>query len=568
VFLIHYGLKGFFVRFDDMLATVNAHPTDESGALAAAWMQTIDILAQQRGSINAEQRKHAFARLNTLRSRVPVDRRRAIAAGLAARPLSADTVAFLGADAPVVAAPVLMTVDLSVADWERILPRLPQPSRALLRERRDLPESIKAILSGLGAQATALPAREPAENAFAGAPIGADKNEAERVGTTQISDLVDRIEDFRRHREANLAGATRSAALNLSDTAKESVTAFRFETAIDGVILWIDDGSRGAVIGMSISVIAEVGMHGVDGHAAGAFRKRTPFRNARLSIPGTGEMAGVWLISGTPWFDAEHGRFQGYRGSARRPTRDEYPVVPRLGLLGEGLPPDSVRQLVHELRTPLNAIRGFAEMIDSQLLGPVAMAYRDRAQAIIEDSRRLLWLFDDLDSAAKLDRGDHTHGAAAHSDARRLLSRVATDLTAMTEARDIHLRIVAGNDHAALAVDQATAERMYARLLSTVVGLAAPAEMISAHLLVLANRVTLTVDRPQSLAGRSEQDLLDPGFAPVGNWPDGPALGLGFALRLIANMARAAGGQLIVSDGDIALMLPAPADTATNGVLR
>src|SRR3546814_11097006 len=67
-----------------------------------------------------------------------------------------------------------------------------------------------------------------------------------------------------------------------------------------------------------------------------------------------------WRISAVPFFDRHHGRFTGYRGTARRPRADESATHLRAnpGLYGSGLAPDSLRQLVHELRTPPNALVG------------------------------------------------------------------------------------------------------------------------------------------------------------------------------------------------------------------
>jgi signal transduction histidine kinase len=66
----------------------------------------------------------------------------------------------------------------------------------------------------------------------------------------------------------------------------------------------------------------------------------------------------------------------------------------------------------------------------------------------------------------------------------------------------------------------------------------------------------MTVVRPRALAGRDEKMLLDPGYNPDGNWPDAPVLGLGFALRLIRNLALACGGTLEIDSTRFYLCLP------------
>jgi hypothetical protein len=71
-----------------------------------------------------------------------------------------------------------------------------------------------------------------------------------------------------------------------------------------------------------------------------------------------------------------------------------------------------------------------------------------------------------------------------------------------------------------------------------------------------AMMLRLAIDRPAAIFGVEESDLLDPGYSPDGDWPGAPALGLGFALRLIRNLAEAVGGVLVVDDARFALYLP------------
>ena len=66
----------------------------------------------------------------------------------------------------------------------------------------------------------------------------------------------------------------------------------------------------------------------------------------------------------------------------------------------------------------------------------------------------------------------------------------------------------------------------------------------------------LAIGRPRAIAGLDESDLLDPGYSPDGDWPGAPALGLGFALRLVRNLAEAVGGALEIEPDAFVLYPP------------
>ena len=60
----------------------------------------------------------------------------------------------------------------------------------------------------------------------------------------------------------------------------------------------------------------------------------------------------------------------------------------------------------HDLRTPLNAIGGFADLIESGVLGPVTDGQRDAAFRIRRAQKHLLALIDDILHIAKAERGE------------------------------------------------------------------------------------------------------------------------------------------------------------------
>lgn len=375
---------------------------------------------------------------------------------------------------------------------------------------------------------------------------------------THIRDLVARLDSFRKDRDGP-AGAGPKAS------------SFRWETGADGVILWVEGVHRGPLIGQTIASPASTGGFGADERAADAFKKRSPFRDASFCVTGSGPASGNWRISGVPFFDAREDRFLGYRGSARRPRAEEESISalsPAAGLFGTDLHPDSLRQLIHEIKTPLNAIVGFAEMIDGQYLGPAADGYRARAAAIRQEAARLLSAVEDLDTAARIETSRFPVEESM-IDLQSLLRRLHGDYIEIARARGALLSLDFGPGLPAARVEPESAERMIARMLAATLGLAVKGEALSARMVLEkgdgGNMLCLSISRPRAIAGRREDELLDPGFTPEGDWPEAPALGLGFALRLVRNLAETVGGSLVIAADSFVLQLPAAGSAMRRG---
>jgi len=538
------------MRFDDMIATVLAGSAERPQARVAQWRQLVDLLAQRRAGGVPETRAAAFAFLRASRDAIPAVIREQSARSLVGLAVDPELVVYFAEDRATVAAPLIRSVRFSGQDWLALLPRLGPTARALLRHRRDLPAEAGRALHAFGASDFVLHGEvaEPAETAPAG-------------GESQIRELVERIEAYRRDREAPAPAAE-----------AEPAESFRWEAGVDGVIRWVDAEARGAVVGESIAASAETGRHGVDGQAAGAYEKRSPFRDARLRVAGAGALAGDWRISGVPFFEPVRGAFLGYRGSARRPRIDEtaHSEVGHDGLFGPDLPPDSLRQLIHELRTPLNAIMGFAEMIEGEYLGPAAPVSRDQAGDIVGQARRLLSAVDDLDTAARLE----THRLELNegvTDAGALLARLHDSYGRVARQRGAEILLTIAADLPQAAVAAEAAERMFGRVLAATIGLAEADEKLLAGLerATFEGRemLVLSLDRPRAIAGADEQALLDPGYSPEGDWPAAPVLGLGFALRLVRNLAEASGGALLIENEAVRLLLPARIESSESKAL-
>jgi signal transduction histidine kinase len=434
--------------------------------------------------------------------------------------------------------------------------------------------SIASVARGLPVVAEAL--RQTSQDAADAAPVDEPVTPAARVdpvplvaapplpppeataGTFQIAELVARIDAYQRQREDKpavpLPGPGPEVQPELFVFDHPPAENFRFETDAAGVVRWIEGAARAPLIGLSLDLATSLAGSQVDGVAAGAFRRRASFANARLVVEGHSDAAGQWRISGIPVFDRASGRFTGYRGTARRPRADEMAESTR-----EVRNPasDALRQLVHELRTPANAIAGFAEMIESQLLGPVPQPYRAHAAAIRNQTHDLLGAIDDIDMAARIE-SDALDLRPADVPVAPLLARVAEDLAPLVRLRGASLAIDSGADGIAIAGDDRAVERLIARLMATLVSSGSQGERIA----VMARgegdgTIVLSFDRPRALGAYAEEKLLTIDAEVESERAGAPLLGTGFALRLARNLAIELGGALTIGEDRLTLRLPA-----------
>ncbi|MCB4860078.1 HAMP domain-containing histidine kinase [Sphingobium sp. PNB] len=562
------------MRFNDLMQTVLAAEGRSGIGAVTLWRQCVDLLAQNdrhdRSIMSDAERAALLERLTGLLPKLSETQRIATVVELGGRLRSPTLVEFFANDRPAIVAAAMSRARLSDAAWVEMLPRLTPTARGVLRSRRDLGPATLQGLEAFGATDLVLTSDVAVEQEdmllteamIVPADPKIDRPQAEPVeeaeeDRSQIRNLVDRIARFT---SARRAGDADEAPQRPAITGPR---AFAFETDASGTIVWIDQGPRAALIGLALNETALEGGSGPDGHVAGAFMRRSGFQNGRYTIVG-GTMAGEWRLSATPFFDPRSGRFQGYRGQARRPYLHEVAVEPRAEPVSiAGLSADSIRQLVHELRTPLNAILGFAEIIEQELFGPAGPEYRDMAGKIAVDARHLLTAFDDLDLAARVSRGEGGNEAPRAVDPALLVTQVSARFREQGDSAQIDIAMARGLPM--VRIDPVQGERMIQHLLRTLISVAPAGEALTGACWYQPDgaegRVVLAIDRPSTLAGMEEDRLLDPGYMPDGNWADGPLLGLGFSLRLIRSLATGCGGALDVEPGRFLLAVPAMAET-------
>lgn len=357
------------------------------------------------------------------------------------------------------------------------------------------------------------------------------------AGPFEIAEVVARIDAF----------YTRQPDWPAAPSVPVRADGFRFETDALGVIRWVDGVPRAPLIGLSLDMTATAGGSGVDGVAAGAFRKRAGFSGARLFVAGESDAGGDWRIFANAAFDPATGRFSGYRGTARRPRRDET-MAARADGGSRGA--DSLRQLMHELRTPTNAIAGFSELIEREMLGEAAPVYRERAALIRDCARALLGAIDDLDIAARID-ASALRLYPGEVPLAPLLARIGEDLETLAAMRGAVLVLPA--EELTVAGDARAIERLLSRTLATLLSAAGTGEQIGVTMAEKGDSVAIRFNRPEAFAAYQGDAL----FAVDDECEDAALLGTGFALRLIRNLARELSGSLVIDSDSLTIALPA-----------
>jgi hypothetical protein len=222
-------------------------------------------------------------------------------------------------------------------------------------------------------------------------PDALDSGGNTAVKGRNISDLVARIENFTKagNRSNTNGEAVSLLPLEELDALQQTGRQLEFQTDKDGVIV---AASHSNFVGVKLFMAAEDAGWGCDQATCRRFLNKMAIRRGIIIVPG--QMGGQKYIDAQPEFD-ENGRYCGYKAvifpdphqclaeQSAKPSDDDERS-------------DHYRQLIHELRTPVGALKGFAEILQSQLFGPVSKQYREMATMILEDSELLLSHFEHL----------------------------------------------------------------------------------------------------------------------------------------------------------------------------
>lgn len=191
--------------------------------------------------------------------------------------------------------------------------------------------------------------------------------------------------------------------------------------------------------------------------------------------------------------------------------------------------------LGHDLRSPLNAVLGFADIMQSELQGPLPEAYRDYPGLIRESGEMLLRLVDDMLSYARSEAGTfeiHTEPldlAPMIEDVRRAFKPIA-------DRSGVRLECVSDNMVWAEA-DPHAVRRIWDNLVSNAIKYSDAGSTVSLSAMCAGDRVSLSVSDEGS--GMDAEDLANIArpFEQGRNAKGRAGTGLGLAMvKLLSDM--------------------------------
>ena len=327
------------------------------------------------------------------------------------------------------------------------------------------------------------------------------------------------------------------------------------------------------------------------GRVQDAIAAQRPFRDARFVMTGAEDHEIAYLLSGVPYFDAATGGFAGYRGTAvaapevaktgaklddeamqvlaktleeslirqqdlswqlsqtqkepLQPASQE--SAPTVAVPAAEMGDNPLARTAHELRTPLNAVVGYADLALKQIFGPLGARYLDCFRTIREAGRHLDLLVTHLQ-------------VSPSAAAEEALTAEVVDVSGVTAkakamialaARDAEVDISRVGPMAGGQVlgDSMACTQILVNLLSNAVKFTPAGGSVGIETLVGSDS-TLRIAVWDTGIGIPEDEQArifeDSYRATAVSVAGGPA-GLGLGLAISRDLARAMGGDIMVS---------------------
>ena len=199
----------------------------------------------------------------------------------------------------------------------------------------------------------------------------------------------------------------------------------------------------------------------------------------------------------------------------------------------------------HELRTPLGAIAGYTDLLETGVRGPLTEAQMEFVIRIRHNQKHLLGLVDELLDVAKIEAGriDLNPGPVP---VRAVLESVQRMIEPQIMARELELRVDAGDSAVTLYADRERVEQIVLNLLSNAVKFTERGGSIEISASATADRAFLRVtDTGTGIPADKLEAVFEPFVQANPSHSDSPR-GTGLGLTISRQLARAMNGDVTV----------------------
>ena len=206
---------------------------------------------------------------------------------------------------------------------------------------------------------------------------------------------------------------------------------------------------------------------------------------------------------------------------------------------------DFLAVMSHELRTPLNAIRGYVDILDMELRGPVTEEQRRDLTRIRHNQEHLLRIIGNILDFTRMDaRPEHfdPQPVALGPTVREVESFIRPQL----EAKELRYEYAACADDIVALGDIARIQQIVLNLLSNAVKFTPPGGRITVACSSSGGRARVMVtDTGVGIPAELHQTIFEP-FVQAHGGLTRPADGTGLGLTISRQLAREMGGELTV----------------------
>ena len=198
----------------------------------------------------------------------------------------------------------------------------------------------------------------------------------------------------------------------------------------------------------------------------------------------------------------------------------------------------------HELRTPLNSITGFSEVLIDEMAGPVNEAQREYLGDILEGSRHLLHLINDVLDLSKVEAGKMTFRPEV-VDLEHSIQETAQMLALMAKQKEIQIGSEVDPEGRHAFLDPARFKQVLFNYLSNALKFTPAKGKITVRVIAEADRwFRLEVEDTGVGIAHKDQQLLFQEFHQLDTSVSKQFQGAGLGLALTKRIVEAQGGRV------------------------